>query len=97
MRTRLPDAWTPSPETAAIVRRRYPHVDGSVQLIEFSRYWKSKPGAGGEKTNWDSTFRNWMKTAAASSRSRNGSNAALRNTPKEDEFEFEMPSWMGPT
>jgi hypothetical protein len=41
--------------------KRFP--DPHDYLDEFVDYWRSRPGAGGVKQDWDATFRTWIRRA----------------------------------
>lgn len=71
--TRLPDGWIPA-RTEANLAAESTH-DGpwlSRELERFRDYWAAAAGAKGVKANWDSTWRNWIKTAEDRSPRNNG-------------------------
>lgn len=63
--SRLSPDWLPSEESKAIARRDAPNVDHRAEHAVFVDYWIAQPGQKGVKTNWDSTWRNWMRRKEA--------------------------------
>lgn len=59
--SRLSEQWLPSSESVAIIKRDAPDVDHKTEHATFVDYWIAQPGQRGVKTNWDSTWRNWMR------------------------------------
>jgi hypothetical protein len=59
--TRLSEDWMPSAASIAKVREDAPNVDHQAEHATFVDYWIAQPGQKGVKTNWDSTWRNWMR------------------------------------
>ena len=51
--TRLEPEWFPSE-----------HLEEKLELEKFRDYWIAQPGQKGVKTNWDATWRNWIRRAA---------------------------------
>lgn len=64
--SRLPANWQPAPEVVAQMRSDHSHIDCDRELEKFRDYWRAVPGAKGRKTDWDATFRNWIRRAAES-------------------------------
>jgi hypothetical protein len=60
--TRLPEDWAPSQTLVAWAKASTPNV-GRLESDSFVDYWHARPGSGGLKTNWDATWRNWMRRA----------------------------------
>ncbi|WP_156353154.1 MULTISPECIES: hypothetical protein [unclassified Sphingomonas] len=63
--TRLPADWQPGPlgsEVEAIVA---PWPPGTVdrEMAKFRDFWAAKAGAGGVKSDWQATWRNWLRQA----------------------------------
>lgn len=50
---RLPSDWQPRE-----------HQDQILELDKFRDYWVAQPGQKGVKTDWDATWRNWIRRAA---------------------------------
>ena len=59
---RLPDRWAParSPGNQQI-EQQFTQDELRDQFQRFSDYWRSQPGQKGVKTNWDATWRNWLR------------------------------------
>lgn len=70
---RLPDGWQPNPELLAWTSTECPAIDPVYETEKFTDYWRSQAGAKGRKTDWDATWRNWMRKAAEGKNGR-GSN-----------------------
>ena len=69
--SRLSDDWQPSAESVVKVRTDAPHVDHRSEHIVFVDYWIAQPGQKGVKTDWDATWRNWMRRKESDLTSRN--------------------------
>jgi hypothetical protein len=63
--SRLPTAWVPSAETVAVIKTECPSVDPKTEHAVFVDYWIAQPGQKGVKTDWDATWRNWMRRKQA--------------------------------
>jgi hypothetical protein len=61
---RLPEGWRPSDQTIAKMREEAPQVDLRHEHAKFADYWRAQPGAKGRKTDWDATWRNWIRRVA---------------------------------
>lgn len=59
--SRLSEDWLPSAESVAVVKKDAPDVDAKAEHPTFVDYWIAQPGQKGVKTNWDATWRNWMR------------------------------------
>lgn len=76
--SRLADAFEPKPlppEIAAEVQAMPP---GWLEreLSRFRDFWTAKPGAAGRKSDWDATWRNWIRKAIDDAGGRHGRAAA---------------------
>ena len=62
--TRLPDGWQPA-RTTANENAEADHDPDWLrrQLDRFRDHWAAQPGAKGVKSDWDATWRNWIKKA----------------------------------
>lgn len=60
--SRLPDDWQPS--DADIDFAISHHVDYRREADIFRDYWIAQAGSKGSKTNWQSTWRNWVRRAS---------------------------------
>lgn len=61
---RLPEAWKPDSSVIAAMAAEAPHVDQQREHAKFTDYWQSQPGAKGRKSDWNATYRNWIRRAA---------------------------------
>jgi Helix-turn-helix domain len=57
--TRLPEDWTPNPETIRRFRDRE-HVNASGSIERFRNHWLAKSGKDACKHDWERTFVNWV-------------------------------------
>jgi hypothetical protein len=64
--SRLPETWHPAPALVAWTEQTAPGVDWQSELDVFRDYWVAQPGQKGVKTDWDSTWRNWIRRKAQS-------------------------------
>jgi hypothetical protein len=62
--TSIPADWTPTPDVVAQMRSDHPHVDLKAEHAKFIDYWCAQPGAKGRKSDWQATYRNWIRRAA---------------------------------
>ena len=69
--SRLPPDWFPKE-----------HLDEQRELEKFKDYWVAQPGQKGVKTDWDATWRNWVRRAAERAPAR-PSNNRIANAAKE--------------
>jgi hypothetical protein len=63
--SRLSPTWLPSPESIEKIRQEAPGVDPKAEHSMFVDYWIAQPGQKGVKTDWDATWRNWMRRKQA--------------------------------
>ena len=63
--TRLPEEWGLSEELFewSMTEARAPPSVIHAEVPRFRDYWRAKPGASGRKTDWDATWRNWLRKA----------------------------------
>lgn len=62
--TRIPNDWKPS--AAVVQQMRDQGVSDFLarqELPKFVDYWTAKSGQSATKTDWDATWRNWLRTA----------------------------------
>lgn len=85
--TRLEDGWMPTQRVIDQMRQECPHVNLEYEHRKFTDYWQSTPGAKGRKTNWDATWRNWIRRA--SERPGGGNHHQPHRPPAEDMNNFE--------
>jgi hypothetical protein len=69
--TRLSPDWMPSE-----------HLEETHELEKFRDYWIAQPGQRGVKTDWDATWRNWVRRAAERTPARPSGNR-IANAAKE--------------
>lgn len=70
--TRLPDDWRPTPEPELVAA-----IGGQTaaqrEFERFGDYWRAQGGQKGRKTDWQATWRNWLRKAADDRDRRDGS------------------------
>jgi uncharacterized protein YdaU (DUF1376 family) len=59
--TRLSIDWVPSVEQLQFCKDLRDDLDPKSTADSFRDYWISQPGTKGVKTNWDATWRNWVR------------------------------------
>lgn len=59
--TRLPADWDPSPDDLEFCKSERPDLDPVRVADCFRDYWHAAPGSKGRKSNWSSTWRNWVR------------------------------------
>lgn len=59
--SRLSPDWMPSEASRAKARDDAPNVDHRQEHATFVDYWIAQPGQKGVKTDWEATWRNWMR------------------------------------
>jgi uncharacterized protein YdaU (DUF1376 family) len=69
--SRLPADWLPKE-----------HLEEERELEKFRDYWIAQPGQKGVKTDWDATWRNWVRRAAERTPARPSTNR-IANAAKE--------------
>lgn len=57
--TELPEAW-------ALWARQEGHPDPQAEWAQFHDYWIAQPGQKAVKTNWEATWRSWVRRAISS-------------------------------
>lgn len=58
---RLPEDWQPREEDISVMAEHFPEIDLKLETHAFRDYWASVPGAKGKKSDWDATWRNWIR------------------------------------
>jgi hypothetical protein len=58
------------------------HFEEKLELEKFRDYWIAQPGQKGVKTDWDATWRNWVRRAAERTPQRSPANR-IANAAKE--------------
>lgn len=59
--SRLPEGWTLPPEWAAWARAKRPDLNIQEQGEKFADFFHAAPGVKGRKTDWQATWRNWIR------------------------------------
>lgn len=60
----LPEDWTPRAEDWDTMAEHFPWVDLKKQTHAFRDYWTSQPPSKAKKTDWDATWRNWIRRSS---------------------------------
>lgn len=60
----IPDDWSPRPQDWSTMAEHFGWVDLKKQTYAFKDYWTSQPPSKAKKTDWDATWRNWIRRAA---------------------------------
>ena len=74
--SRLPEDWKLPPDWRAWARRERPEIDPDAEADKFRDFWHAKAGKDARKANWQATWRNWIRNAAAGRKPRSGPSAA---------------------
>jgi hypothetical protein len=69
--SRLPDDWQPRKGDWLLMEEHFPSLDLKLETHSFRDYWNSVPGAKGRKSDWNATWRNWMRNAYKRSKPKN--------------------------
>lgn len=60
----IPDDWAPNSDDWDSMHSQYPWVDLQLQTDAFNDYWRSIPESKAKKTDWDRTWKNWIRRVA---------------------------------
>jgi hypothetical protein len=60
---RLPDDWQPKESDITIMEEHFPSIDIKLETHAFKDYWRAIPGTKGKKSDWDATWRNWIRNS----------------------------------
>lgn len=63
--SRLPTDWSLPKDWKAWAENERPDLLINKVADSFKDFWISKPGAGGNKLNWEATWRNWVRSQSA--------------------------------
>lgn len=74
---KLPDGWRPDPEPQLVAAIGGQQA-AAREFDRFCDYWRAKGGQAGRKTDWQATWRNWLRRTA-DDRPHNGHPAAAAN------------------
>jgi hypothetical protein len=61
---RLPEDWQPREIDIEIMREHFPSIDLKLETHAFKDYWASVPGTKAKKSDWNATWRNWIRNTA---------------------------------
>ena len=64
--TRLPNDWQPDKAMRAFCENEQPGIDPDALANRFRDYWIAQPGIKGRKTDWNATWRNWVRNETRS-------------------------------
>lgn len=59
--TRLPETWNIGTELYSWTQAEAPNLNMAREAAKFRDYWLSVPGQKGTKTDWDRTWKNWVR------------------------------------
>jgi len=59
--SRLPPDWMPDTDGIAFCKTERPDLDDKSLVDSFRDYWIAQPGVKGRKTDWQATWRNWVR------------------------------------
>ena len=63
--TRISDDFRPTDELILWAQTEFPNVQVKKETYAFIDYWNSLPGSRGLKTDWNATWRNWIRNASS--------------------------------
>ena len=61
--TRIPEDFGLTPEREAYAVKNLPRVDAPALMEAFRDHWKAASGPKARKTDWDATWRTWVRNA----------------------------------
>jgi hypothetical protein len=64
--SRLPADWQLPDDWRDWAKAERPDIDAKTEAASFADYWHAKPGKDGRKTDWQATWRNWIRRARGS-------------------------------
>jgi hypothetical protein len=64
--SRLPADWSLPDDWRDWAKAERPDLDVKTEAASFADYWHGKPGKDGRKTDWQATWRNWIRRARGS-------------------------------
>ena len=73
---RLPEDWQPRENDIQIMDEHFPEIDLKLETHAFRDYWAGISGARAKKSDWDATWRNWIRN--------NHKRQSQSNRPKND-------------
>lgn len=60
----IPNDFKPSDESIKVMAEHFPWVDLKLETHAFIDYWNSVAPAKAKKTNWDLTWKNWIRNSS---------------------------------
>ena len=64
--SRISDDWTPQFSEIAFAKQQGMTLEEiTLEADKFRDFWHAKPGAGGRKSDWSATWRNWCRNRRA--------------------------------
>ena len=63
--TALPETWTLPDDWKTWAEKERPDIDPQTAADSFRDFWIAKPGKEGRKTDWQATWRNWVRNQRA--------------------------------
>lgn len=60
---RLPEGWMPADDLVQAMNTECPQIDQQAEYRKFVDYWQSLPDSKARKTDWNATYRNWIRRA----------------------------------
>jgi len=73
---RLPEDWQPRENDIQIMNEHFPEIDLKLETHAFRDYWAGIAGSRAKKSDWDATWRNWIRN--------NHKRQAQNSKPKND-------------
>ena len=83
--SRLPADWVLPNEWAQWAKSERPDLDPTVTASGFADYWHSKAGKDARKTDWQATWRNWVRNERSAFRPTMAAPAPVRAVPSAEE------------
>lgn len=86
---RLPEDWKPREEDIQVMKEHFPAIDLKLETHAFRDYWASLPGSRSKKSDWDATWRNWIRNQ----RGQSASSKPYENAKDKSRREFNEQIW----
>jgi hypothetical protein len=91
--TRLPEHWRPADaDLTFAVNQGLDQHQVQREADRFRDYWRARPGAGGLKSDWPATWRNWVRKAVDDQATRRRQPQG-RGAPTDEELFAGRPSF----
>jgi uncharacterized protein YdaU (DUF1376 family) len=82
--SRLPPEWKPSEILEAWATKERPDLDIPQTVAKFKDHWTAAPGSKGVKSDWEATFRNWVRAERPGARKEPDYSAVQRQLEAEE-------------